>query len=256
MNALFPSELSEIIRPQCESILSIYPFEKYLRAALDPAFWGALARGVMPSIEHISVIRGLRPRTLIDVGANKGQFSVVARRLFPDISIHAFEPIATERTKLSSVVKSDGLTIYPVAVGRCAETRAFYVTSRPDSSSLLKPASKQKEAFNISLVSVDSIEVVRLADVIKLRELQHPVLLKIDIQGGELDALVGVGDEIRHIDFIYCEVSFVELYEGQPLARDVISYLQAHGFSIDGFFNQAATKRFGPTQADVLFRRG
>jgi FkbM family methyltransferase len=209
----------------------------------------------MPGVEHIPAIRGLQPRTLVDVGANKGQFSLVARRLFPEISIHAFEPIAAERAKLSLVLKNERLTIYPVAVGRQAETREFFVTSRPDSSSLLKPAVGQKEAFDVSLVSVNSIEVVRLADVIKLAELPRPVLLKIDVQGGELDALIGAGADIVHIDHIYCEVSFVPLYEGQPLAGDIICYLCERGFSVGGVFNQAVTDAFGPTQADVLFHR-
>ena len=136
----------------------------------------------MPGVEHIPAIRALRPRTLVDVGANKGQFSLVARRLFPKISIHAFEPIAAERAKLSLVLKSERLKIYPVAVGRQAETREFFVASRSNSSSLLRPASAEKEAFDVSLVSVNSIEVVRLADVIKLAELPRPVLLKIDFR--------------------------------------------------------------------------
>ena len=209
----------------------------------------------MPGVEHVSAIRGLKPRTLIDVGANKGQFSLIARSLFPEILIHAFEPIAAERAKLSLVLKNEGLAIYPVAVGRQAETRDFFVTSRLDSSSLLKPAVGQKEAFDVSLVSVNSIEVVRLADVIRFAELPRPVLLKIDVQGGELDALIGVGDDICYIDHIYCEVSFVPLYEDQPLAGDIICYLRALGFSVGGVFNQVTAEAFGPTQADLLFHR-
>ena len=209
----------------------------------------------MPGVEHIPGIRRLRPRTLVDLGANKGQFSLVARRLFPEISIHAFEPLAAARAKLISVLGNDGLTVYPVAIGRQADTREFFVTSRSDSSSLLKPAVEAKEAFDVSSVSINTIEVVRLADVIKLVELTPPVLLKVDIQGGELDALIGAGIDICYIDHIYCEVSFVPLYEGQPLAGEIIRYLADRGFSVVGFFNQTVTEPFGPTQADVLFYR-
>lgn len=222
----------------------------------DSKFWDALTHGVMPGIEHISAIRRLHPRTLIDLGANKGQFSLAARRLFPEISIHAFEPIAAERAKLKSVLKSARLKIYPVAVGRQAGTQKFFVTSRLDSSSLLKPADSQNEAFGVSLVSVHCVEVVRLADVINLAELPRPVLLKIDIQGGELDALVGAGSDLSYIDYVYCEVSFLPLYEDQPQASDIICYLCERGFSVSGVFNQAVTGAFGPTQADVLFHRG
>src|SRR5947209_386367 len=68
-------------------------FKKYIIAATKPAFWPALRRGVVPAVEHIDAIESLKPRTLIDVGANKGQFSVVARYLFPKVVIHAFEPL-------------------------------------------------------------------------------------------------------------------------------------------------------------------
>lgn len=228
--------------------------EKYLRAALNPGYWAALKAKVMPGVEHEQAIQRLAPRTLIDVGANKGQFSLVARHLFPDIRIHAFEPIASERAKLQSVVSGD-ITVHPSAAGRIAETREFFLTSRPDSSSLLKPAAAQKEAFDVSLVSVNTIEVVRLDEALQVETLPRPILLKLDVQGGELDVLIGAERALPFIDYIYCEVSFVSLYEGQPLAADIICYLRERGFTVAGVFNQAVTPSFGPTQADMLFSR-
>jgi len=184
----------------------------------------------MPGVEHVPAIRGLRPRTLVDLGANKGQFSLVARRLFPEILIHAFEPIATERAKLSSVLKGEQISIYPVAVGRQAETREFFVTSRLDSSSLLKPTLVAKETFDILPVSVNSIAVVRLADVIRLAELPRPVLLKIDVQGGELDVFKSARRLLRSAVIVQTEISFVPLYRNQPPFGTIDTFLRDMGF--------------------------
>jgi hypothetical protein len=73
-----------LIKASCApGILTINRLSKYLTALATPAFWPALARGVMPAVEHIEALKLISPKTLIDVGANEGQFSIVARHLFP-----------------------------------------------------------------------------------------------------------------------------------------------------------------------------
>ncbi len=62
-------------------------------------------------------------------------------------------------------------------------------------------------------------------------------------------------DQLGLVDFIDAELSFVELYTGQPLFEEVNAYLSGRGFKIIGVFNQVSTNEFGPTQADVLFGR-
>ena len=62
-------------------------------------------------------------------------------------------------------------------------------------------------------------------------------------------------DQLGLVDFIDAELSFVELYTGQPLFEEVHSYLSGRGFKILGVFNQVSNSEFGPTQADVLFGR-
>ena len=114
----------------------------------------------MPAVEHIEAIKRLNPKTLIDVGANKGQFSLVARYLFPEIEIHAFEPLERERKLLASVV-SQPITIYATALGETEGEATFFVTSRADSSSLLKPGAGQKAAYGVALSSTITVPVAR-----------------------------------------------------------------------------------------------
>jgi FkbM family methyltransferase len=223
-------------------------------AASKPAFWPALVRGVMPGVEHIGALRSLSPRTVIDVGANKGQFSVVARYLFPNAQIHAFEPLERERRNYQSVVAAP-VYLRPVALGEEKGNAEFFVTSRADSSSLLAPGKGQESAYGVALSSTTTVYVDRLENVISSKDLVAPVLLKLDVQGAELQVLRGAEKLLPQIDEIYCEVSFVELYERQPVASAIVSFLHLQGFTLSGVFNLSVTKQFGPTQADFLFSR-
>jgi FkbM family methyltransferase len=246
---------NEQLRSNFESRdLTIDRLVKYLTAAIKPAFWPALTRGVMPAVEHIDAIKGLNPKTLIDIGANKGQFSLVARYLFPEIEIHAFEPLEHERNLLVSVV-SEPITIYKTALGELQGEATFFVTSRADSSSLLKPGAGQSAAYGVALSSTISVPVARLVDVIDVRHLPRPILMKADVQGGELAVFKGAKGLLSSVEAVYCEVSFVPLYELQPLAHELISYLAEEGLFLRGVFNQSTTTQFGPTQADLLFVR-
>ena len=227
---------------------------KYWRAASTPGFWPALARGVMPTVEHIAALRSLKPRTIIDVGANKGQFSLVARHLFPEARIHAFEPLEREREVYRSVV-SGPVQMHSVALGMTKGSADFFVASRADSSSLLAPGQAQKSAYGVDLSSTTRVSVDRLENVIGAEDLVGPVLLKLDVQGAELEVLRGAEQLLARIDAVYCEVSFIELYERQAMAGAIVSFLDSRGLALRGAFNVSVTRQFGPTQADFLFSR-
>ena len=209
----------------------------------------------MPAVEHIEAIKWLKPKTLIDVGANKGQFSLVARYLFPEVEIHAFEPLAHERKMLASVI-SQPIKIYETALSDTKGKAPFFVTSRADSSSLLKPGMNQEIAYGVTLASSTTVQTARLSDLIDVTKLPRPILMKLDVQGGELSVLKGAKRVLSAIEAIYCEVSFVQLYETQPLAHELVGYLATDGLFPTGVFNKSVTAEFGTTQADMLFSRG
>ncbi len=209
----------------------------------------------MPALENGRVLQDIKVGSLLDVGANRGQFSLMVRHHFPDAPIHAFEPLEPEGKLLQSVV-TDPLTYYPVALGANAGEATFHVTSRRDSSSLLMPGSVQQAASGVTLTTSINVRVARLADIVDLATLPRPILMKIDVQGGELDVLKGAADKLQLIDSIYTEVSFVPLYERQPLASDITSFLHERGFALRGVYNHFFAEGIGPTQADFLYVNG
>ena len=145
-------------------------------------------RGVMPAIEHLEVLQSLNPRTVIDVGANKGQFSTVARYLFPTAQIHAFEPLERECRNYRFVV-APPVFLHLVALGDEKRNAEFFVASRADSIPLLSPGKGQESAYGVGLSSTTTVYVDKLENVISSKDLITPVLLKLDVQGAELQVL-------------------------------------------------------------------
>ncbi|MEJ2456614.1 MAG: FkbM family methyltransferase, partial [Novosphingobium sp.] len=94
---------------------------------------------VAGAIEHLDALRFLAPASVLDVGANKGQFSAVVRALFPDAIIHSFEPLPGARARFEAVFAGDTRTIlHPFAIGTETKTATFYIADRDDSSSLFE----------------------------------------------------------------------------------------------------------------------
>jgi len=221
-----------------------------------PTFVLALARyRVAAASEHSDAIRFCGANTLIDAGANKGQFSLAFRRLRPRAKIIAFEPLPNAAEVFERVFFRDpSATLIRAALAAREGTAEFHVADRADSSSLLRPGSGQARAFDVRPSQTIEVPTKRLDDCVDLTTLEPPILLKIDVQGGELGVLKGCA-ALGLLDFIYVELSFVELYENQPLYDEVCEFLNAHGFAVRGLFNQVSTPDFGPTQVDVLFKR-
>jgi FkbM family methyltransferase len=215
----------------------------------------ALSEHVVAAAEHFTAIEICAANTLLDAGANKGQFSLAFRALRPDAQIIAYEPLPEAADVFERVLPPDRRTrLERVALASSDGTATFYVADRTDSSSLLRPGVGQERAFGVRGASTIEVPLKRLDACVNFSTLAHPILLKVDVQGGELGVFQGC-DNLGEVDFIYVELSFAELYEGQPLFQEVTDYLTGRGFAVAGIFNQVTTDEFGPTQVDVLFKR-
>lgn len=230
---------------------------KGLRVARTPAYIPALRRGVAASIEHDAVPLPADIRTVLDIGANRGQFTVYSAGRFPDAAIHSFEPIPEALAKLKSVVPGDReITVHGVALSLTGGNVDFHVSADDDSSSLLPASETQIGMFPGSREARRIlVKTARLDDLLAGSDLERPVLMKLDIQGAELEALTGAERTLEVTDFVLVECSFVELYEGQALGDEVISFLRDRGFELEGLYSPT-TADGRLLQADALLVRG
>jgi FkbM family methyltransferase len=204
------------------------------------------------------VLRNLGPvATVVDIGANRGQFALAARHCFPQARIVSFEPLAGPAALYRAVFAGDDRTrLVEAAVGPEPGEATIHVSARDDSSSLLPITARQNALFpGTAEAGTAIIQVTRLSDALPAGEIAAPALLKLDVQGFELPALAGCEGVLDRFDWVYVECSFMELYAGQSLADEVIAWLRERGFRLVGVYNMSYDDRGRAVQADFLFGR-
>jgi FkbM family methyltransferase len=229
---------------------------KLAKVLANSGYRSSLRRaGVAAAIEHEALLKTLDFATVVDIGANRGQFALVARRCFPNARIFAYEPLAGPAERFRVAMRHDPLvTLQQVAIGPATGAAIMHVAAEDDSSSLLPITPLQQSLFaGTNEVATEEIKVECLACRLKPEDLQPPALLKIDVQGYELPVLQGCATLLNRFSHVYAECSFVELYAGQALAPDVIAYLREHDFDLRGVYNTYHDSQGKAIQADMLF---
>jgi len=210
-----------------------------------------LQLGHIDSLELLEICRPLGLETIYDIGANIGTWTVLAKALLPDVRIHAFEPLEVCRNGF--LKRTDSLKdihFHKIALASKDATSLIYVGSVSDTTSLLPPA----ELSGTQSFEPVSQDTRTLDSYVWERGIQLPDMLKLDVQGYELEVLKGARRVLDSVKAVICEVSFVPLYRGQCLFAGVVEFMAASGFALRAFGQTTAT---GITlhQTDVLFLR-
>lgn len=176
------------------------------------------------------------PLHVIDVGAaSMGKDGDPYHALLGDPAVHVtgFEPRAeacAERN--ASAPPHHRYLPYFIADGTM---RDFHVCANPLTSSLYKPNDRLLSLFHnlhLPVVETSRVDTKRLDD---LPEIAACDLLKIDVQGAELDVLQGGGRVAGNALVVDVEVEFVPMYEGQALFGDIDVHLRKLGFMLHRF---------------------
>lgn len=233
--------------------LKVYKAINILFSFNSRVYYSFLRYGISPSFEHKKILNKIKLiNTFVDIGANKGQFSLIIHYLFPRSKIIAFEPLPSEFKILKKIFKKkDNIRLFNYAVGKENKYLDIFQTNKKDSSSFLKPDKLQLKYFPETYVKkILKVKMVRLNFLLKI--LKKPVFLKIDVQGYELEVLKGTN--LKNFDYIYLEGSYAKLYTKQPLIGKIFKYLTEKGFKLNGRFNLTNDNFGKPLQADFLFK--
>jgi FkbM family methyltransferase len=212
---------------------------------------------VAASTEHDRILAGLKLHTIVDIGANRGQFALCVRRLYPLAQIFSFEPLSTPAQTWRRVFAADGhATLFNKAIAAKSGPATMHVSRWDSSSSLLPIAKAQSDNFPFTEeASTEAVETTTLETCISEDQITAPALLKLDVQGSELTALQGCTALLDRFTYVYVEASFIELYAGQALATEVLRFLLDRGFSLMCVANLSRGTSVRPIQADFLFVR-
>ncbi|HEX7069298.1 MAG TPA: FkbM family methyltransferase [Rhodothermales bacterium] len=206
----------------------------------------------IPSFRLVRALRneGLRFNTIIDGGANKGQFARAATEMYPDAQIIAFEPLPDMADALRRNLEDrPQVKVMQSALGSREGTIDFYRHRHTVASSALKPIARERPDD----VRPIEVPVCRLDNALQQILLRPPILLKLDLQGFEIEALRGAVEALSKMDYVLVETSFVPLYAGEPDFVDVLDYMRGAGFSFLRPVDMLRDERGGIVQMDALF---
>lgn len=223
----------------------------------EPAWRRPILQGVAAALEHDKFLSGIACNTVVDIGANIGQFSLVVRKTSPDAKIFMFEPLSEPFNKLTRVFRHDeNAFVFNNAVSPSIGEVAMNVSNSVDSSSLLEITNLQETLFpGTRAVSSEQVSMGPLDHFLDVSQISGPSLLKVDVQGYELEVLRGCESLLNYFDMVYCECSFCELYKGQALAHEVVDFLRSLGFIFSGVNNAQYDREGKSIQADFIFIR-
>ena len=222
---------------------------------MNPFLFSAVLKGSAAGVEHKFVLQNLSCDCVVDVGANRGQFALIARKIFPRANIHSFEPLEEPAQIFKRIFDGDHhVTLHTCAIGQEKTTATIHITKEDDSSSLLPITDAQSGMFPGSIEKeTRQVAVLPLSQALGTISIPPASLLKIDVQGFELDVLQGSEDILNKFSHLYIECSFIELYEGQALAHQVIAWLEKRSFILIGAYNMYYQKNGMAVQCDFLF---
>jgi FkbM family methyltransferase len=194
-------------------------------------------------------------RTVIDIGANSGQYGLGLRDRGYEGEILSYEPLPVPFEQLRRVAASHrSWKAENKAVSNECGPLMMNVAGNSVSSSLLKMGSRHTDAApDSTIVSTISVEAISLREILK--QLTGPVMVKADTQGYEYSVLLSAGESLKSVALLELELSLVELYNGQALFRELDAFLLSQGFSLvsmdDGFFDE---QRGELLQLDAIYR--
>jgi FkbM family methyltransferase len=207
--------------------------------------------GIVDFLKNVRA-RGFSPRGIIDVGANRGDWTRLALSIFPNIPVIMIEPQDEMRLYLSKLCKSQLSCHYVKAgAGRAAGELVQTIWSDLNGSSFLPQADSSRlrsgEQRKTEIIAIDSLLSETYPDFV-------PDLVKLDIQGFELEALSGAETTFGRTELFILETSLFSFLPRQPFTREVISFMFERGYElydITGYLRRPYDGALG--QVDLAF---
>lgn len=174
--------------------------------------------------------RGFRPNGVLDIGAYEGEFAVLARQVFPEVPLLMVEPQQQKQRTLLAMASALGGDAQVASVLLGKEERAevsFFLMRTPygsTGSSIYEEASEHaRDEVRLPMTTLDAL----------LRRLpgRSHELVKIDVQGAELDVLAGGPQAVRAAEVFVVELSLHVVNHGAPLLAEVVAAFDRLGFA-------------------------
>lgn len=185
-------------------------------------------------LDHLKRV-GLAPGTVVDVGVGYGTPELW--EAFPDARLLLVEPIADRfgGPALEDVRRRPGVELVSAAAGSAPGRTTIAVHRAPEMSSVLGSWTGDRDGS----AEAREVPVVRVDEIVRERELPAPYLLKVDVEGAELDVLDGCAGLLGETEAVLVEVRLFELVPGAAQLHDVVPCMKERGFVAYDLFGGA-----------------
>lgn len=204
-----------------------------------------------PQLQLQAILETTKINTVIDVGANEGQFAVALRACGYRGRIISFEPLRSAHERLLRASARDlGWEVASrVAIGDHDGEVDIHVAGNSVSSSILPMLGRHEAAApGSAFVAVERVPLRRLDSILPdFIDADAIVLLKVDTQGYEDRVLAGAAQSLKSVRAVQLELSLADLYEGQLLLPDMLKMLEGAGFRLHALFPEFVDPETGQT---------
>jgi FkbM family methyltransferase len=200
---------------------------------------GTVAEGLLlsqiSSLEFLETMReSFDIKTIYDIGANEGTWSRLAKAVLPESDIHSFEPLKRYQAEFKkNTAGMKKITLHPVGAGSVTKEAPMNVVGH--SSSFLEVTQTLIDQYDQKYEGNETVMMVSLDEYVRSNQLPLPDLIKLDVEGYEMEALKGGLKCMDHCRALILEVSFIERHVGQPLFPEITNFLYQHNFHIKAF---------------------
>jgi FkbM family methyltransferase len=161
-----------------------------------------------------------------------GHFARASAEFYPESAIYSVEALPrVAKVFRANLSDRPSVRLFETALGSYTGTIRFYPNSYDQSSSALQlqDAERPKHAGQVQLDPID-VPIIRLDELLDVDALRGPILLKLDLQGFELEALRGAPRLLDRCDFVLAETVFEAAYKDEPLFKELQAHLDEGGF--------------------------
>lgn len=197
-------------------------------------------------LEHLKTFN-FQPEVVLDVGVLTGTPDLYLA--FPRSRLILFEPQLEFEPYIKEFAKRYNISYHMVALGSSSGTTTFLANpSDPGAATAL--AACDQDTASVPRV----VPIRRLDEVLSRQDLGNSCLLKIDVEGFELEVLDGAIDLLPGIDAVILEARFIRYRPNQPIFHEVLSWMAEHGFFVHDLLDGGYRPQDGALDViDVLF---
>jgi FkbM family methyltransferase len=219
------------------------------RTGLEVRRRGAGPRRTLTEVLDHAVAQGFAPASVVDVGVATGTPELYAA--FPSARLLLIEPLREYLPALDALRASRGAEVELAAAGRAAGTTELTVHRVLACSSVVGERTGDEAD-----VTRREVPVVRVDEVVAGRGLPGPYVLKVDVEGFELDVLAGAEAVLAQTELVLLEVSLFQLNGANPQLGDVVCAMRDRGYVVYDVYNGHLRPLDGAlAQLDLAFVR-